>query len=102
MLIRRGFKFRIYPTAAQTCSACGMVDAQSRREQDVFLCTACGHLDNADLNAAQVLLVRGMHALAAEAAGTVCGGLAIGRPTKQKRVAARRRTRSQTNQSPAQ
>jgi len=82
--------------SSQTCSACGVVDAQSRREQDVFLCTACGHLDNADLNAAQVLLVRGMHALAVEATGTGCGGFATRRPTKQKRVAAKRRTRTKS------
>lgn len=88
--------------SSQTCSACGVVDAQSRREQDVFLCTACGHLDNADLNAAQVLLVRGMHALAAEAAGKVCGGDSEGRPVKQKRAVARRRTRSQENPSSTQ
>ncbi len=88
--------------SSQTCSACGVVDAQSRREQDVFLCTACGHLDNADLNAARVLLARGeraividsfvraLSAFAVEATGTGCGGLAIGRPKKQQRRVARR------------
>lgn len=48
--------------SSQECSACGHVDAKSRREQDVFLCTACGHFDHADLNAAAVILARGLAA----------------------------------------
>jgi len=82
--------------SSQTCSACGVVDGDSRREQDVFLCIHCGHLDNADVNAAQVLLARGLHALAVEATGTGCGGLATGRPTKQQRRVVRRGTRRVT------
>ena len=35
-----------------TCSACGAVDADSRRSQTSFQCVACGHAKNADLNAA--------------------------------------------------
>ena len=76
--------------SSQTCSACGVVDAGSRREQDVYLCVACGHFDHADLNAAQVLLVRGTNALAVEATATGCGGLANGRPAKQQLRAVRR------------
>jgi putative transposase len=80
--------------SSQTCAVCGVVDAASRRSQDVFLCTACGHLDNADTNAARVLLARGMRALAVEATVTGCGGLAIGRPAKQQLRVARRGTRA--------
>lgn len=80
--------------SSQTCSACGCVDAASRREQDVFLCIHCGHFDNADINAAQVLLARGLHALTVERTVTGCGGLATERPVKQQRRAARRRTRA--------
>lgn len=80
--------------SSQTCSACGVVDAQSRREQDVFLCAHCGHFDNADLNAAKVLLARGLNVLAVEATATVCGGDVERRPAKQKRAAARRSKRS--------
>lgn len=79
--------------SSQTCGACGVVDAASRREQDVFLCIACGHFDNADLNAARVLLARGLHALAVETTVTGCGGLAMGRPAKQQRRVARRGAR---------
>jgi putative transposase len=45
-------------SSSQTCSACGCVDAASRRSQAVFRCTSCGYQDHADLNAAKVLLVR--------------------------------------------
>jgi len=44
--------------SSQTCSACGCVDAESRRSQAVFYCTSCGYQDHADLNAAKVLLTR--------------------------------------------
>jgi putative transposase len=41
--------------SSQTCSACGHVDPKSRVSQALFLCTACGYSDHADLNAAKVL-----------------------------------------------
>jgi putative transposase len=44
--------------SSQTCSACGHIDANSRRSQAVFCCTACGFRDHADLNAAKVLKSR--------------------------------------------
>ena len=44
--------------SSQTCSSCGCVDARSRRSQAVFVCTTCGHAENADINAAKVLLTR--------------------------------------------
>jgi transposase len=37
---------------SQRCSACGHVDRDSRESQALFLCTACGHTANADVNAA--------------------------------------------------
>jgi putative transposase len=43
--------------SSQTCSACGHVDAKSRKKS-IFCCIACGHRDHADLNAAKVLLAR--------------------------------------------
>jgi putative transposase len=43
--------------SSQTCAACGIVDAHSRRGEH-FSCTACGHHVHADVNAAQVLLLR--------------------------------------------
>lgn len=80
--------------SSQTCAECGVVNSESRRSQDTFLCTACGHFDNADINAARVLLARGIKKLAVEATVTGCGGLAIGRPVKHQLRVARRGTRS--------
>ena len=47
--------------SSQTCSACGTIDAESRRSQAVFHCTSCGYRDHADLNAAKILLARANH-----------------------------------------
>jgi putative transposase len=44
---------------SQTCASCGSVDSRNRENQAVFVCTACGHRDNADRNAAVVILNRG-------------------------------------------
>ena len=48
----------VYPAySSQTCSACGCVDALSRKGE-VFLCVHCGHLEHADINASKVLKSR--------------------------------------------
>lgn len=52
---------------SQTCASCGVVDARSRESQAVFLCVACGHRDNADVNAAKEILRRCTSELDAEA-----------------------------------
>lgn len=74
--------------SSQTCSACGVVDSQSRISQSEFICVACGHRANADINAAKVLLSRRADGDA------VCGGSGISRPAKQKLRVVRRVTRS--------
>jgi putative transposase len=51
--------------SSQTCSQCGAVDRESRRSQSKFECTSCEHSENADINAAKILLQRGL--------GTVVG-----------------------------
>jgi len=38
---------------SQRCFACGHIDKANRKDQAHFLCTACGHSVNADLNASQ-------------------------------------------------
>ena len=43
--------------SSQTCSACGCVDASSRKGE-VFLCVRCGHREHADTNASKVLKSR--------------------------------------------
>lgn len=44
--------------SSQECRVCSHVDAKSRRSQRLFVCTKCGHTENADVNAAKVLLNR--------------------------------------------
>jgi IS605 OrfB family transposase len=45
---------RIDPAyTSQTCNACGHCAAGNRESQAVFRCRACGHTDNADVNAAK-------------------------------------------------
>lgn len=63
---------------SQTCNRCGHVDAKNRESQAVFVCTACGHRDHADLNAAKNILSAAGHAVPA------CGDLAVGRSVKQE------------------
>ncbi|GAA4519974.1 hypothetical protein GCM10023191_096200 [Actinoallomurus oryzae] len=38
---------------SRTCNACGHCAAENRESQAVFRCRACGHTDNADVNAAK-------------------------------------------------
>jgi putative transposase len=73
---------------SQTCSLCGCVDARSRLSQSEFCCVACGHVDNADINAAKNILNKG---LTGGLPGRACGSNRVaGR--KQERCAARRRS----------
>ena len=39
-----------------SCRECGVTDAGSRRSQAEFLRVACGHAQNADINAARTIL----------------------------------------------
>lgn len=41
---------------SQTCAECGIADRASRTDQATFKCTACGHENNADVNAARNIL----------------------------------------------
>jgi putative transposase len=49
---------------SMTCSACGHVSPENRRSQEKFQCVSCGHLQNADLNAAINILAVGRTVLA--------------------------------------
>ena len=65
---RRGAKkilLRVDPAyTSQTCFACRSVESGSRRSQSVFACTACGHADHADTNAARNIRERGLEEIA--------------------------------------
>lgn len=61
----------IYVPAAytsQTCSQCGCISKDNRQTQASFVCTDCGHKENADVNAAKVILARGLAQLEQKAA----------------------------------
>ena len=45
---------------SQTCNKCTHVARENRESQAIFKCISCGHLDNADVNAAKNILVRGL------------------------------------------
>ena len=59
---KAGIRFiSVWPArSSQTCSNCGTVDPKSRRTQEHFACTACGHEENADINASRVIAQRGL------------------------------------------
>ena len=44
---------------SQQCSCCGAIDPKSRESQSVFKCGHCGHVANADHNAARNILLAG-------------------------------------------
>lgn len=65
--------------SSQTCAVCAHASPENRKTQSEFVCVSCGHHENADVNAAKVLLSRRTDGVA------VCGGLVLaGRPVKQK------------------
>ena len=48
---------------SQKCHRCGYVDKDNRKTQSRFECVGCGHLDNADINAALNILALGTRAI---------------------------------------
>lgn len=44
---------------SQTCSCCGHVHKENRKSQSEFECQACGHTENADVNASKNILALG-------------------------------------------
>jgi len=61
----RGVQVVYVPPAytSQGCSECGYVDKNNRQTQAAFKCLACGHSENADINAAKNILSRGLYML---------------------------------------
>ncbi len=56
-----------YRYTSQTCSCCGNTAKENRRSQAVFKCMACGHKENADVNAAKNILTVGQTGMACQA-----------------------------------
>lgn len=75
--------------SSQECSRCGFTHKDNRKTQAEFLCIKCGYTDNADLNAAKVILGRGIAILCqiAPAAGSsvaACGDSGLPGSVKQE------------------
>lgn len=74
------------------CSECGHIDKANRPTRDLFRCVQCGHEEDADVNAAKVVLKRALKKAAGHAA-SACGedvrpGLS-GRTSKKQEPARR-------------
>lgn len=54
------FKVPAWQTS-QECAACGHTHPGNRKSQELFLCGNCGHTDNADHNAAEVIKKRAIN-----------------------------------------
>lgn len=72
---------------SQRCPRCATVAGNSRVSQASFVCIVCGYRAHADVNAAQNILAQGIGRAGATTA-PVCGGLAVGQPSKQKELRA--------------
>lgn len=86
----RGGQLVLVPPAhtSQRCSCCGHVAAENRRSQAVFQCVACGHAENADVNAAKNILAAGRAVWAKQsAAPAACGGDVRRASAKRRRAA---------------
>ncbi|MER7849795.1 transposase [Kitasatospora sp. NPDC096077] len=70
---------------SQTCHACKHVDPKNRKSQAAFECTACGHRDHADVNAAKNIKAAGQ-------AVSGRGDLGATRSVKRQPPATRTRT----------
>lgn len=61
---------------SQDCSACGHRAAENRASRSRFLCVKCGHIDDADRNAAKNILARALGASATSSTSSPGHGLA--------------------------
>jgi len=67
---------------SQQCSSCKVIETGNRISRDVFYCSACGHYEHADINAARNIRARG---LAAETAWRAEGSPPLVRPKPRLR-----------------
>jgi putative transposase len=57
--------FKVNPKyTSQTCSVCNYTSRANRKTQEKFECLACGHKENADINASKNILTVGQTGLA--------------------------------------
>jgi putative transposase len=72
---------------SQRCSLCGHCDAGNRPSQAHFMCQACGHAENADLNAAKNILAAG-RAVWAERPAACGADVSRAKPARVRHAAA--------------
>jgi len=65
---------------SQGCSSCGHISPENRKIRDWFDCMACGHAEDADVNAAKNVKTAGL-------AVSACGGLGAARPPMKQEPA---------------
>jgi putative transposase len=53
--------------SSQECAQCGHIQPDNRQTQSQFVCQKCGHAENADQNAAQVIKKRGVEEILKQA-----------------------------------
>ncbi len=71
---------------SQTCHRCGHVDKDSRKQTD-FKCTACGHADDADVNAALNIILAFGNGATGRGGGDTGGASCHSRPRKRQEMA---------------
>jgi putative transposase len=91
-----GELLKVHPrNSSLTCGRCGYVAVGNRVGQATFCCLGCGYRANADTNAAQALLARGLAARSGTAPGYwVAGRGAFAEGRAAKRQPAREKVRS--------
>ena len=76
---------KVHPAyTSQTCHQCGHVDKDNRKQTD-FKCTACGHADDADVNAALNIMAFGNGATG-RGGGDTGGAPRHSRPGKRQEI----------------
>ncbi len=75
--------------SSRSCRICGHEGAENRKTQAIFRCVACGHTENADIQAAQNILAAGRAVWAkGHASPTACGEVVSRRSTITSKSAA--------------
>jgi putative transposase len=68
---------------SQECPVCHHVSPENRKTRDKFQCVACGHTEDADINAAKNIKAAGL-------AVSACGGLGASRPPVKQEPSCRK------------
>ena len=77
---------KVHPAyTSQMCHSCGHIAKENRSSQPEFKCTACGHADDADVNAALNILAFGNGA-AGRGGGDTGGVSRQSRPVKRQQI----------------